>query len=397
VILLPNCTCCGCSEECCRTVIYGYMDTEPPGKWWDECPNIGNCADGEAASVGDCAGDVIEGYIIERFCKQSIAGKEIHAHLRENSQIDDFGTIAGIDTVETCGILGIIGADHDITAELEFEDDGAYLLAKVPFRAENSQIGGPLGAAGVVICWCCVDPEEPPPEGGVCPCCAGPPPPPPPPCCSKLDACEDGTLIRKCDKYVPSQCCSSHQEDSEAAVETCGGDNPPVTSCEENGYFPAINAPHDCLNNEFQGGAWVTVSGWSAYLGDRSGLIADQLALIAEVEGKVNQAFHVPLDCLGAAEVTIDLGQGESRDEYDCSGSHWFALVTVDLCARTASVNVYNVVCYDGTSIGVDAGDLESLPVPCNSWSGCICEGYGDDIPESAFSGGGTMTVSDSA
>ena len=396
MILLPECDCCGCSEECCRTKTYGNQDTEPPGKWWDECPQIGNCADGASAVYGDCAGDVIEGYIVERFCKKSIEGLEIRAYLRKNSRIDDFGTVAGIDTVGKCGLIGIIEDDHDITDAIEFEDDGAYLLAKVPFRAENSQIGGPVGV-GVVICWCCVDPESPPTEDGVCPCCAGPPPPPPPSCCSKLEACQDGTLIRKCDKYVPSQCCSSHQEDVESAVETCGGNDPPVTSCEENGYSPAPSAPYDCLDGGFQNGAWVTVSGWSAYIGDTSGLSADQIALIAEVEAKVNQTFHVPLDCLGAAEFTIDLGQGQARDEYDCSGSHWFALVSVDLCARTASVNVYNGVCYDGTDIGVDVGDLESLPVPCNSWSGCICEGYSDDIPTGTYSGGGTLTVSDSA
>jgi hypothetical protein len=183
MILLPNCTCCGCSEECCRTRSYYYDDTVPPGKWWDECPGIGNCDEGAGAELGDCAGEVIEGHIVERFCKASIEGKEVRAYLRENSTIDDFGTIAGIDTTQVCGVLGIIEADHDITAEVEWEDDGLYMLAKVPIRMENSQLGGPLGAAGVVICWCCIDPEDPPPEGEICPCCAGPPPPPPDVCC----------------------------------------------------------------------------------------------------------------------------------------------------------------------------------------------------------------------
>lgn len=193
MILLPNCQCCGCSGECCREITYGYMDTVPPGKWYDECPEVGNCASGGGAIEGDCAGDVIEGHIIERFCKASIEGSEIRAILRDGSAIDDFGTIAGIDTSESCGVLGRISGDHDITAELEFEDDGAYLLAKVPIRIENAQVGGPMGAAGVVICWCCVDPADPPPDGEVCPCCAGPPPPPPGPCgesCSDIDISE---------------------------------------------------------------------------------------------------------------------------------------------------------------------------------------------------------------
>jgi hypothetical protein len=187
MVLLPGCTCCGCSEECCRTRYYGYYDTEPPGKWYDECPNVGNCTEGDGAVLGDCANEVIEGYIVERFCKQSIEGKDIHAVLREGSALDDYGTIAGIDTGESCGLLGYIDADHDITDELEFEDDGTYLLAKVPIRMVNSQLGGPIGAAPVIICWCCVDPEDPPTPPAICPCCDGPPPPPPDKCC-----CIDG-------------------------------------------------------------------------------------------------------------------------------------------------------------------------------------------------------------
>lgn len=178
MVFLPGCTCCACSEECCRTKSYGYFDTVPQGKWYDECPGVGTCQ--SPGPEGDCAGDVLEGHIVERFCKASTDGLQIRAILRKNSTLDDFGTIAGIDTTEQCGVLGVITADHDITDELVFEDDGAYVLAKVPFRAENSRLGGPFGAAGVVICWCCVDPEDPPPVGEVCPCCAGSPPPDPP-------------------------------------------------------------------------------------------------------------------------------------------------------------------------------------------------------------------------
>jgi hypothetical protein len=211
--------CCGCSEECCRERTYSYMDTEPPGKWYDECPEVGNCASGSGAIEGDCAGDVLEGYIVERFCKASVEGLEIRAILRSGSALDDFGEVAGIATDERCGLLGVISGDHDITAELEFEDDGAYLRAKVPFRAENSQLGGPYGVARVVICWCCVDPADPPPTGEVCPCCAGPPPPPPPfcePCGTaddlsasttasneRTDTCRSGTYsdsVTTCDK-----------------------------------------------------------------------------------------------------------------------------------------------------------------------------------------------------
>jgi len=211
-----------------------------------------------------------------------------------------------------------------------------------------------------------------------------------------------------CPEFVPQKCCQPVEDELcpglrrcvdeiDLPVVPCRTNTPNCDACITEDQDIGIGPPYDCLNDTFQNGAWVTVSGWSAYLGDRSGLSADQLALIAEVEGKANQSFFVPIDCFGTAEVTIDLGQGEERDEYDCSGSHWFALVSINLCARTASVNVYNVGCYDGTGIGIDGGDLDAISVTCNSWTGCNCEGYSDDIAESDFSGGGTLTVSQTA
>lgn len=242
-------------------------------------------------------------------------------------------------------------------------------------------------------------------------------------CFQKPDGCtevevkvvgEEGTAwnysltCEGCPPFTPQICCKSVGDETCPEIRQCVNEGleplePCATStsnceyCDIANQDIGIGAPYDCLNNEFLGGAWVTVSGWSAYLGDTSGLSADQIALIAEVEGKVNQSFFVPIDCLGTAEVTIDLGQGQERDEYDCSGSNWFALVSINLCARTASVNVYNAGCYDGTGIGIDVGDLQSFPVACNSWTGCICEGYSDDIPTGATSGGGTLAVSASA
>lgn len=66
MVMLPGCSCCGCSEECCRTKTYSYNDTEPKGKWYDECPQVGQCG----GAAGSCANAVLEGFIIERFCKQ---------------------------------------------------------------------------------------------------------------------------------------------------------------------------------------------------------------------------------------------------------------------------------------------------------------------------------------
>jgi hypothetical protein len=193
MILLPNCGCCACSDECCRQRVYGYFDTVPPGKWYDECPDVGNCQPPESGGiVGSCAEDILDGFIIERFCKASLGNKEIHAILRNGSALDDYGEIAGIETTFQCGALGRIEGDHDITEELEFEDDGAYIIAKVPFIARNNpRLGGPYGAAWVSICWCCIDPEDPPPEGEICPCCGTIDPPPPPSPCSPCGEVDD--------------------------------------------------------------------------------------------------------------------------------------------------------------------------------------------------------------
>jgi hypothetical protein len=150
------------------------------------------------------------------------------------------------------------------------------------------------------------------------------------------------------------------------------------------------------LNNTFAYGAWVTVSGWSSYSGDTSGLSDDDIALIAEVDALVNQTFFVPFTCLGTATKTFDLGLGQERDTQDCSGAHWFADVSVNLCARTASMNVRNLSCYDGTDININLSDLTAITVPCNEWTGCNCADYQDDIPLVGDVGGGTLEVSGS-
>ena len=158
--------CCCCNKECCQTVSYSYMDTEPKGKWYDECPTVGLCG----GAAGSCANAVLEGFIIERFCKSSVQGKQIKATLRKNSTIDDFGSVAGIATDEyTCGQLGKFTSDHDITEEVVFEDDPddpLFLLAKVAFTATNANHGGPYGLSAVRICWCCIEEGDPP-----CACC----------------------------------------------------------------------------------------------------------------------------------------------------------------------------------------------------------------------------------
>jgi hypothetical protein len=220
------------------------------------------------------------------------------------------------------------------------------------------------------------------------------PPPPPEPCCSKTTECENGTLINRCGSDSPQQCCSTYADDNDDAIDECSGEDPPVTSCEENGNTPANVAPYDCINDSFQGGAWVTVSGWSGYTVDRSGLAADSLASIVEAESKMNQAFFVPFDCLGYRQVTFDLGPGVLYDSVDCSGANYFVAVNVNLCARTASVQISHNGCFDLATAEISLGGLTAITVPCNSWTGCNCTGYSDNIPVVGLTGGGTITVS---
>jgi hypothetical protein len=209
------------------------------------------------------------------------------------------------------------------------------------------------------------------------------------PCCREYDlpGCT-GVAVRYCSPAPPIDTAECPNSSSLPACED--------GTCTSTGVFPAGYPPYDCVNGAFAFGAWVTVSGWSSYSGDTSGLSEDDIALIAEVDALVNQTFFVPFTCLGTATKTFDLGLGQERDTEDCSGAHWFADVSVNLCARTASVNVRNLSCYDGTDIGINLSDLTAITVPCNEWTGCNCADYQDDIPLVGDVGGGTLEVSGS-
>lgn len=218
-------------------------------------------------------------------------------------------------------------------------------------------------------------------------CDACPPPAVAPPCCRDRGAvCDGGVTVRYCSPAPPpdtSPCANS------SSLPECN-----TATCTETGVNPSFYPPYDCVNGAFRFGAFVSVSGWSSYSGDTSGLSDDDIALIAEVNALANQAFFVPFTCFGTATKTFDLGLGFERDTEDCSGAHWFADVSVNLCARTASVNVRNLSCYDGTNININLSDLTAITVPCNSWTGCNCAGYADDIPlVDGVYGGGTLTV----
>jgi hypothetical protein len=218
------------------------------------------------------------------------------------------------------------------------------------------------------------------------------PPEPPEPCCSKKTECENGTLINRCGSDSAQQCCSTYADDNDDAIDECSGEDPPVTSCEENGNTPANVAPYDCINDSFQGGAWVTVDEWTAFDPDETD--PDTIALYEEADSKVNQTFFVPFTCLGSATETIDLGVGAGADRTTagtrCDDANWFAEVSVNLCARTASVAVSNDSCWSAFEIQINLSDLTAITVPCNAWTGCNCAAFSDS--NEGF-GGGTVSV----
>lgn len=233
-------------------------------------------------------------------------------------------------------------------------------------------------------------------------CSECPPPPPPEPCCTKIAVCEDTQIgVFKCGGESEYNCCASNRADDGASQSQCSGDNPPITVCEPNGYSPSYHPPHDCLNERFRGGAWVTVSGWSAYTeeiaDDGSQIVKDIIASIAYIEEKVNQTFFVPFDCFGYGQVTLDLGPGEAYETVDCSGANVFVTVSVNLCERTASVVSSHGGCYGvGSHPQINLGALSPIEVPCNSWSGCNCASFSGSIPVVNSTGGGTLSVSES-
>jgi len=243
----------------------------------------------------------------------------------------------------------------------------------------------------------CIDPEN---EQGVCipPTTDCPiPPPPDVQCCKRIANC-GGVYISTCATVPADVCCKSYANGDDTG---CDGISPPYTSCETEGASPSFSPPYDCLNGSFQGGAWVKISGWDAsiqeIIDDGSPIIGDALLANAFLESKINQTFFVPFDCLGAGQLALDLGPGETYPGgSECSGANLFLYIYVNLCARTAGVAIRHAGCYGVDDISIDLGALSPISVPCNYWTGCNCEGYSGSIPVGGISGGGTLTVSSS-
>jgi len=137
--------CLGCEKT---TKTYSYNDSFPPGKWY-AC---------QGSAFESCANQVINAHIVEKFNRVQLAGRAIKAKVKDNSRIDNEGSIGGVYTVDNFpAALGRIQGDHDITDSLIIEDNDEddCITAKIPVLLKNSNLGGPIGLAGTTIEWFC--------------------------------------------------------------------------------------------------------------------------------------------------------------------------------------------------------------------------------------------------
>jgi hypothetical protein len=82
------------------------------------------------------------------------------------------------------------------------------------------------------------------------------------------------------------------------------------------------------VNNAFQSGAWLTISGWKFDVIGSDGSEGDRKADIEATEAAINTTFFVPVDCGGYAYLPLIE-----------SVAHIY--IAFFLCQRTLSVNVY--------------------------------------------------------
>jgi len=153
---------CPCCKGCATHIItYSYTnaslpgvhnDSDPPGQYFGPCPKAGVCQ-GEQPERS-CCGGTIDGFI--RSNDFAPCCKRPTATVFAGSRIDDYGSIAGVATAETCGILNAIATTFTTTPEIVEGDGGVYL--KLPVKVTNSpQLCGPYGLAGVTVSWGWID------------------------------------------------------------------------------------------------------------------------------------------------------------------------------------------------------------------------------------------------
>lgn len=141
-----------CCSTCSVTITYSYKDTDPPGKLYDECPDVGACGGDFPRSCRDAS---ISGWlsaVLPKACmtETAIAGATLFA----GSHCDDYGTIGGIDSTNNCGFPGYWTADYELDVTVEDDTEPCFVRLTVPFTVHNNyELGGPYGMQSVTIRW----------------------------------------------------------------------------------------------------------------------------------------------------------------------------------------------------------------------------------------------------
>jgi hypothetical protein len=202
-----------------------------------------------------------------------------------------------------------------------------------------------------------------------------------------------------------SYCCQNTLTTEQAALcSTPGEGRSECTagseSCEPScspGVVPGTAPPYDCLNNAFQDGAYVTVSGWSACPDGCPGITPEQAAIFAELESFVNGTYLVPFVCLGVNNAVYTFSGGAA-----CGGT-WTVTLVVSFCREIgplsvvqphASLTAGNPACLDLAGVRGWDDPLTTTTVPCNTWEGCNCEEFSvDAIDQFTEDPNGTISV----
>jgi hypothetical protein len=206
----------------------------------------------------------------------------------------------------------------------------------------------------------------------VCPCCQLP--------------------YNKCSKYAQCGVTASGFYDNQWFYECEPTDtfvNGPVTCSEAT---LATAPPYVCVNNAFQSGAWITISGWKFDVIGSQGSEGERKADIEATEAAINTTFFVPVDCAGYAYLALIQ-----------SVAHIY--IGFFLCQRTLSVQLYpNLLItkylFQGFSSDNrvrNSGAVAEVPVTCgfinngssslggNAMYFCNCAGWSGLLTETKY------------
>lgn len=181
-------------------------------------------------------------------------------------------------------------------------------------------------------------------------------------------------------------------------------DNNVLYTCERTSTYPSSGAtgkclettlsassPYTCVNNTFQGGAWISISGWRIWTDQEEQFFdAEHIAKIRAAEAQINKTFGVPVDCLGYCYFVNDTSEYivrinfylcERRVEVSLRSSALFAMRFDYSKYASAFVLFHNAGQLPKVDVscsfrrGPGFGELPLYPCNCSGWSGSFGNG----------------------